>query len=382
MGLLGSRGDCVYGTTIAHQIKKDFPGCHLTWAIAEQNQDILHNNPHVDEVWPVVTDVPDSWSTWSKFAHEAMLLGVRGVFDRVFLPQICPGNYQNYDGTVRPSLFRGYGRPITVPVRGHVILDEAEKRTVQEFISAHNIPSYRHRILFECGGASGQTHMTLEHALEAALIVVKALPDACCVMSSHLAIESPHKNIIAANTVSYRGNLELAGHCTLLAGCSSGVSALVATCADQNPLPTIQFVRGSVSVYASMLHDFAHWQLDTHNFMEMRDTITQETADAIIAICKEGFQSAKARFHQEPVVHFKHYSQTIIGSLINAGRFTDAARSLSLVAERYGWRKDIIGLSKLVVAEFSKEQFLLREAHVRFMYDFAKRLLKSIRSGI
>ena len=382
MGLLGARGDCVYGTTIAHQIKEDFPGCRLTWAIAEKNQDILRNNPHVDEVWPVVAEVPDSWSVWLPFAEEAMRLGARGVFDRVFLPQICPGNYQNYDGTVRPSLFRGYGRPITVPVRGHVILDESEKQAVQDFISAHDILSYRHRVLFECGGGSGQTHMTLEHALEAALMVVKELPDACCLMSTHLAIESPHKNIIAANSVSYRGNLELAEHSTLLAGCSSGVSALVTTCADQNPLPTIQFVKGSVSVYASMIHDFAHWQLETHNFIEMRDTTARETANAIIAVCREGFQAVRGRLHQEPVVHFKHYAPTILGTLIKPGRFIDAARSLSLVAERYGWRRDIIGLSRLVVTEFPKERLLLREPHIRFMRDFAKALLKSIRNGV
>lgn len=379
MGLLGARGDCVYGTALAHQIKRDFPDCRLTWAISEKNQDILHNNPHVDEVWPLAVGAHDGADCWPKFAQEAMLLGARGVFDRVFLPQICPDNFQNYDGTIRPSLFRGYGRPITVPVRGHIVLDEAEKRAVLDFISAHDVPSYRHRILFECTGGSGQTHMTLEHALEAALVIVKALPDACCLMTTHQAIESPHKNIIAANTVSYRGNLALAEHCTLLAGCASGVSAMITTCADQNPIPTIQFLKGSTSIYASIIHDFAHWKLDTHNFIEMRDTTPQETAEAVIAICKEGFQSARSRLHQEPVLHFEHYTAAIIGYLINRGRFIDAAHSLFLVAERYGWHRDIISLGKLVVTELPKEQPLLREAHMRFLRDFTKSLAKALR---
>ena len=31
---LYSNGDCLYATAVARQIKQDFPGSHLTWAIA------------------------------------------------------------------------------------------------------------------------------------------------------------------------------------------------------------------------------------------------------------------------------------------------------------------------------------------------------------
>ncbi|MEQ1577992.1 MAG: hypothetical protein ABL894_10090, partial [Hyphomicrobium sp.] len=53
LGQLGSNGDCLYATTIARQIKKDFPGCHLTWAISSLCTRVLDNNPDVDEVWEV-----------------------------------------------------------------------------------------------------------------------------------------------------------------------------------------------------------------------------------------------------------------------------------------------------------------------------------------
>ena len=31
---LDANGDCLYATTIARQIKQDYPGCHLTWWIS------------------------------------------------------------------------------------------------------------------------------------------------------------------------------------------------------------------------------------------------------------------------------------------------------------------------------------------------------------
>ncbi len=38
---------------IARQIKQDYPGCHLTWAIASFCKAILNNNPYVDTVWEI-----------------------------------------------------------------------------------------------------------------------------------------------------------------------------------------------------------------------------------------------------------------------------------------------------------------------------------------
>ena len=51
IGQLGANGDCLYATTLARQIKADFPECELTWAVASACAHILVNNPHVDDVW-------------------------------------------------------------------------------------------------------------------------------------------------------------------------------------------------------------------------------------------------------------------------------------------------------------------------------------------
>ncbi|MEO7049339.1 MAG: hypothetical protein ABI091_28810, partial [Ferruginibacter sp.] len=47
---LFSNGDCLYATAIARQIKNDFPGCKLSWAIASFCKNIIAHNPYVDEV--------------------------------------------------------------------------------------------------------------------------------------------------------------------------------------------------------------------------------------------------------------------------------------------------------------------------------------------
>jgi len=50
---LTSNGDCLMATTVARQIKNDYPGCHLTWAISRQCKQVIENNPFVDEIWSV-----------------------------------------------------------------------------------------------------------------------------------------------------------------------------------------------------------------------------------------------------------------------------------------------------------------------------------------
>ena len=47
---LFSNGDCLYATTVARQIKTDYPGCYLAWVIAGFCKNILDENPFVDEV--------------------------------------------------------------------------------------------------------------------------------------------------------------------------------------------------------------------------------------------------------------------------------------------------------------------------------------------
>jgi ADP-heptose:LPS heptosyltransferase len=46
-----SNGDCLYATTVARQIKNDYPNCHLTWAVSSMCRKTLDLNPYIDEIW-------------------------------------------------------------------------------------------------------------------------------------------------------------------------------------------------------------------------------------------------------------------------------------------------------------------------------------------
>jgi ADP-heptose:LPS heptosyltransferase len=117
---LDANGDCLYATTIARQIKEDYPGCHLTWWISSRCTNLLTGNSYVDEV--VSVDLSD----WSNVSRDIIWsLAMRQIvrrqtgpdpYDRIWTSQVYPDNFRRFDGTVRPSMFRGYDRPITVPI--------------------------------------------------------------------------------------------------------------------------------------------------------------------------------------------------------------------------------------------------------------------------
>ena len=73
LGQLLANGDCLYATAIARQIKVDYPGCHLTWAISSLCASILDGNPHVDKVWVVpINNRAEIKNAWTQFEKEAL----------------------------------------------------------------------------------------------------------------------------------------------------------------------------------------------------------------------------------------------------------------------------------------------------------------------
>ena len=65
---LAAYGDCLFATLVARQIKRDHPGCHLTWVIGDKCASILDGNPHVDAVHKIVLSSRDEAlsSGWEK----------------------------------------------------------------------------------------------------------------------------------------------------------------------------------------------------------------------------------------------------------------------------------------------------------------------------
>ncbi len=94
---LYSNGDCLYATTIARQIKSDFPGCNLTWAIAPYCKSIIANNPYVDDVMEVPIDKNDVVA-FRKLKKQFKLLKEEGKFNEIFITHNIDINLAYYDG--------------------------------------------------------------------------------------------------------------------------------------------------------------------------------------------------------------------------------------------------------------------------------------------
>ncbi len=338
LGQLSCNGDILYATAIARQIKEDFPGCHLTWAVASLYRPVLEGNPFVDALWEVPAKSRDDVERlWPEFARMAKERKRRGEFDRIFLTQISPGNYRNFDGTVRASIFRGYPRPVTVPVTPILRLRQEEVDHVREFTARTGFASAQHRVLFESASRSNQSFVTPEFALDTARRVLHQVPDAAFVLSSNIPISSDDRRIIDGSALTLRENAELTKYCSLLVGCSSGIT-WIATSDWATHLPTIQLLRRSTSVFASVLHDAEYFGLPTESILEMTDCSPAHLADCMTAVFSEGLPAAKKRFHERIPVRLDFYFFTFLRAQLRAMHPLTILSSLRHVYRRYGMK--------------------------------------------
>lgn len=346
---MGRNGDCLYATAIARQIKSDYPDCHLTWAISSLCRSIIENNPHVDAVWEVQQANHDQTKeVWNKFEQEVWKRKVAGEFDEVFLPQIPPNNFQNYDGTSRSSLFRGYPHPITVPVQPVIRLIKSEVESVNKFAAECNLHYSDTIILIEAASTSGQSYVTPEFAKQIALIALTKNPDLKFVLSSDKKIKTDHKNIIDGSVLTLRENVELTKYCIFIIGCSSGISWL-ATSDWAKPIPQIQLLRYRTRMYASMLHDAKYFGLPTENILEIVETTPHEIADIILSTIVHGFAQTRQQFQQYIPLKFDFYLSQIFNELFKIGLYQKAAQAISHAFERYHYDENgIIELKRTI----------------------------------
>ena len=340
LGQLVSNGDCLYATTIARQIKHDYPGCNLTWAVSSLCRSMVEGNPFVDEIWEIPLGNRNQWAAgWYQFEQEAQAAAIRGKFDEVFLTQIYP-NYQNYDGTIRPSIFRAYPKPITVPIQNILRLRDNEVEKVRNFAEQHNLLKHSHVILFECAPQSNQSFVTPDYALDVAQGLLARMPDCRIILSSNVKILAGDVRIIDGSVLSLRENAELTRYCTLFIGCSSGITQTVLT--DwAKPLPMIQLLLASQSMFASVVHDFEYWRYPSEQVLEMMDSPPKQLIECVYTTFTLGFSKARHRFHQEVLIDFNFYLSSIRGALLQHGQCVKTARSLLYAVERYGWHQQL-----------------------------------------
>jgi hypothetical protein len=348
LGQLGSNGDCLYATTIARQIKHDFPDCHLTWAISSLCRRVIENNPHVDDVWEIkaTTWLEIFGPGWFRFETEAWNRVARGEYDHAFLTQICPSNFGNYDGTIRPSVFRNYPRPITVPVESVIRLTDEEKNKVEQWAKQVGIASGDKMVLFECASKSGQSFVTPEHAVRIAENVLAKRPNTCFVLSTHLPIDLNDPRMIHGGALGLRETAQLSHYADLFVGCGSGVTVAVTSEAAKKNLPNIQILQHDTSVYASFRHDFEYFSKPSGHFLETTSEDVDGIAETIITALDDGIEAAKARFDERLTTRFDWYFTMIRQNLLDRQCYLEAAHSLGVTLERYGRRDDLLSFGR------------------------------------
>lgn len=341
LGQLGASGDCVYATTVARQIKADDPSCHLTWAIGPASRQVIDHNPDVDAVWTVDYARRDQMSSaWARFEGEAREKRRRGEFDDVYFTQIYPSNFKNFDGTVRASIFRGYPRPITVPVTPVIRVTDDEVERVSRFAAENGLTEKRPVILLEATALSGQSPMTGPWANELARKLVERIPDAAVVMNSGLEKGDGTARLIDASVLGFREIAILARYCSLLIGCSSGVTWLLTS--DAAPkIPTIQVLSSRVGAYGAVVHDLDYWRLPSDHVIELHDCSVEHAAACAIQFFSGGLASARAKYHEDLPLRFNHYFDTVF-SLVHRRDFVGFASSLRHTVARYGPRPELI----------------------------------------
>jgi hypothetical protein len=344
LGQLISNGDCLYATAIAQQIKRDFPGCHLTWAVSSFCRKIIEENPFIDEIWEI--PLP-TWSyellpaNWVYFENEALRRYDEGVYDFVFFTQIYPGNPHHFEGTVRPGIFLGYPGKITVPIRPSLVLRAEEVERVTTFAKQHRLRDFEQVILFECSSKSGQTHVTLEFALQAAETIANTSAGRhAVILSSQQAVQSSVEGIIDGSVLTLREMAELTKHCTLLIGCSSGVSC-VATSTWAKSLPMIQMLTNRCAMFASLAHDYLYFGLPTSHVIEMFDADVERLVSCFNSFLQKGWTETKRVYHQEPQIAFTYYLDFVRDFVLKAYDYYGFCVSLRHTVDRYGWHQDL-----------------------------------------
>ena len=370
IGQLERFGDCLFATTLAKQIKHDYPDCHLTWAIGSKYKSILDLNPHVDEIWEIpVGNGNYDGVVWNNFESEALKRQANGEFDEIIFSQIAPRNWIKYNGTIRGTILNAYKKPITVSVEPIIRLSEKEVENVKLFAEKYNLNEFENVVLFECAPGSEQSKINTEFALEVAQNITEKNKNVCFILSTAQRLASTNSNILDASELTFRENAELTRYCTLLIGCSSGITWL-STSDWAKKLPTIQLLNSKLMIFAGMHYDFEVNHLDTSQIIEMVEFDEQRAIDCVLSVIENGVEKAKKMYHQIYKPSFFDLKSITVGLVHNR----KSPREIGNFIRNYVKKNQASG-NKISV------KYLLLFPYIYF-YGFFYRHIKTAETGV
>jgi ADP-heptose:LPS heptosyltransferase len=345
---LFSNGDCLYATAVARQIKQDCPGCHLTWAISDFCKNIISGNPYVDAVRAVNEVIKNDVITFRKFKKKVFTEKRRGLWDDVIVTHNMDENQALYDGTIRGMIFRAYGKPVTVPVQPVLILDDEEKQNVRQFTERHHLAAFKNIILWEFAPQSGQAILNFDFVMQIAKKIIE-VPNTCVILSSALAFESIDK-IIDASNLSVRENAALTHYCSLLVGCSSGIT-WISTSSAAKQLPMLQLLNPLTPFLNAPSVDFKRYQISPAGLIEIT-TIKEDRILACVKMIIDGdFNTAKTKFNEDLPLQF-NTTRKIVYNLLCYLHLKAIGRHYKIITSIYGKHPEFIKQFTLAILTF------------------------------
>lgn len=329
---LFSNGDNLYATTLARQIKTDFPDCHLTWAIANFCKSIIEHNPFVDEALIVDSVAKNDIVAFRKFRKSMYRQKAEGVYDEVFVTHIMDSNLAYYDGCIRSNVLSAYPYPITVPITPVLRLTDLEVDKTKQFALDNELSEYKNVILFEFAPQSGQSKMTKELAISIAENLVKS-GDCAVVMSSGIRIDHNNKAIVDGSVLSIRETAALTHHCTFLLGASSGIT-WISTSDAARQLPMVQLLNPYTNWVNPISRDFERFGLPIDKVIELLD-FTESTIIHCVKLAVADFASAKNKYNHPIPLHFKT-TRSIVYNLLCYAQFGAIAKHVQVNKKVYG----------------------------------------------
>jgi hypothetical protein len=345
---LYSNGDCLYATAVARQIKLDFPGCRLTWAIADFCKDIIKGNPDVDEVMVIGGLRRNDVTAFRKLKRRFRREKKRGLWQQVFVTHNMDSNQAYYDGTIRGMILRAYQRPVTVPLQPILVLDEAENKKVAQFAEQNKLGGFKNVILWEYAPQSGQTVLDFNFVMQLSRRITK-IPSTAVILSSARRFE-PGDRVFDASVLSVRENAALTHYCNLLIGCSSGITWLSTSTAAKF-LPMVQLLNPDTSFLNAPSTDFKRFGIDATHLAEITDITEENVYQCICTILEKGFAAARLQYDQPVPIQFKT-TRIIVYNMLCYLQFGAILRHCRINVSLYGWRGKFFGQLFLGILTF------------------------------
>lgn len=342
---LFSNGDCLYATAVARQIRHDYPGCHLTWAVSASCKNMILQNPDVDEIIEVSSVPKDNVRAFRKFLKNIRERQSQGEWDEVFNTHLMGINEANYDGSIRSAIFRGYGKPISVNVAPVLRLTEHEENNAKQFALSRGLNGIKNVILFEFAPLSGQAAITAADSIRIAeLLTVSG--DTAVILSSAKKVDHSNPRIIDGSALTIRETAALTHYCNFLIGCSSGITWISGSTAAKQ-LPMVQLLNPETNWINPPSRDFKRFGLDDSRIIELINFNVSQVADCV-SLALVSFDKAKNRFNQLIPLHFRT-TRTIVYNLLCYLELKAISKHIRINNELYGQR---LSFYKEVIAGF------------------------------